>query len=116
MGMYKGYKRIWNNEKRVWEYEHRLFMEKNINRKLTFNEHVHHINGIKTDNTIDNLLLVTAKEHERIHRNGIKNRKHYKCSVPFCNRPHHAKWMCNTHYMWSLRRRGQVDVSMPSAA
>lgn len=48
--------------------EHRLIMEKSIGRLLTRKEVVHHINLVKTDNRISNLVLFASdKDHFLAH-------------------------------------------------
>ena len=61
-----GYRVLWNGGNPI--KEHIKVMEEHIGRKITKNEIVHHINEIKDDNSISNLVLMSRKEHSSYHR------------------------------------------------
>ena len=47
--------------------EHRYLMAQHIGRPIAPDEAVHHINGVKTDNRIENLRLMDFGEHSALH-------------------------------------------------
>lgn len=54
---------------RGYVYEHRLVIEKQICRYLSTNEVIHHIDGNKLNNSLENLRLMTNEEHSKFHNN-----------------------------------------------
>ena len=48
-------------------YVHRLVMEEYLGRKLEDGEVVHHIDGNKINNDIENLELLLKQEHHKLH-------------------------------------------------
>lgn len=53
-----------------WVRQHILVMERHLGRRLNPGEMVHHVNEVKTDNTISNLRLMTVGEHTVLHHQG----------------------------------------------
>lgn len=56
------------SDKFGYVFEHDLIMECAIGRWLQPDEVVHHKNGIKTDNRLKNLELLSRSDHMRLHR------------------------------------------------
>jgi len=50
---------------------HRKIMQEKLHRTLTRHEVVHHINGIRSDNRIENLEVMSLSEHSRLHMKNV---------------------------------------------
>lgn len=66
-----GYVRVFepahpNSFKSGWVLEHRLVVEERLGRRLRTDEHVHHINHVRTDNRPENLTVLSHSEHSTI--------------------------------------------------
>jgi len=120
-----GYLRININGERM--LHHRYIMEQHLRRKLKSNERIHHINGNKTDNKIDNLELIKNNgEHMRkYHPDVCRSRKNappysseeianvlQRINEPsgnyiecFCGKKINSRNLCEKHYQWAWKHQ-----------
>lgn len=62
-----GYVYVYDSINQCYIKRSRVVIENSIGRKMTDREHAHHINGIKDDDRIENLELLTDIEHAKEH-------------------------------------------------
>ena len=71
--------------------EHRYVMEQHLGRKLATREHVHHKNGIKDDNRLENLEVLSVEDHAREHHQGKIPSKWATTTCLFCGKTFEAR-------------------------
>lgn len=72
--------------------EHRQVMEISIGRELLQTELVHHINGIKDDNRLENLVITNVSEHMSGHNLGVKFTQEHKENISKALKGNHNRY------------------------
>lgn len=119
----------------IWEPAHPLAMRDHYvleHRKVWFDahgeiptgHHVHHINGDKTDNRLENLEVKAPSDHHRDHvreagqivnQYGAWPLQDGVCSTEGCTKPVKSRGMCVACYTrWIRRRNPQFDQERAS--
>ena len=81
----------------TYRAEHRIRMEQKLGRTLRRHEHVHHIDGDTLNNAVENLIVVSAADHIRIHHPPIErwSIKYDACTeCETMTKPHRGNGLC----------------------
>ena len=77
--------------------QHRYIMEQHLGRTIPSDMDVHHINGNKQDNRIENLMVLPKSEHARISNKGRVVKKGHKLNLTDKERRRRSDWMKQVH-------------------
>lgn len=86
--------------------EHRHIIEQELERSLDYNEVVHHKNGDKKDNSLENLEVMSRSEHSKHHADDAEtveiqcdwcegSRKVRKSLYEYRTREGQSEWFCS---------------------
>jgi len=87
-----------------WVYLHRHLASQKLGKWLTTNDVVHHKNKNKIDNRLENLEIITAAEHIRVHRTGSKE-PIYRIVCNVCGKPTNNQKYCSLKCMGLAYRK-----------
>lgn len=106
-----GYIEIWDGKKRI--LEHRYIMQEYIGRELKNDEIVHHIDGNKQNNSINNLKLLNKHRKEHKLPENVWSRNFDCCINCGCtDRKHSGNGLCSKcyQYLWEVKKRGYESI------
>ena len=92
---------------------HRWIMEQRLGRKLRQGEHVHHRNGDPLDNRIENLEVLDAATHMRLHKQVYPDQKVcVECGSTFTVNPRKRRRnsTCSTVCAQAIRVRAMMEA------
>lgn len=105
-----------NHPKKIkggWYFEHIIVIENYLGRHLNSWETVHHINEIKTDNSLDNLFVCSRIEHDKAH--DMKSVSKYKLKPNWIGKEciKCKQYFYGPPYIVRKRRRCNVSCRSP---
>lgn len=98
---------------------HRHLMEQKLGRRLQRNEHVHHKNEKPHDNRMSNLVLMTPRAHQALHKTKYPRVKSCQwCGKRFTPKPTKRKraktcgrHTCRFKLTWKTRRANKRSAA-----